>query len=63
MSQLAVLTRRWCPSQMKLEQFREVVLESSSVDELKERVCGHLLGNGKDFSVNSSANELFCFRS
>lgn len=38
MSQLAVLTRRWCPAQMKLEPFREVVLESSSVDELKEKV-------------------------
>lgn len=40
MSQLAVLTRRWCPAQMKLEAFREVVLESSSVEELKEKVCG-----------------------
>ncbi len=40
MSQLAVLTRRWCPAQMKLEVFREVVLESSSVEELKEKVCG-----------------------
>ncbi|KAA0723763.1 Ubiquitin carboxyl-terminal hydrolase 47 [Triplophysa tibetana] len=38
MSQLAVLTRRWCPSQMKLEPFWEVVLESSSVDELKEKL-------------------------
>lgn len=38
MSQLAVLTRRWFPAQMKLEPFREVVLESSSVDELKEKV-------------------------
>uniref|UniRef100_A0A8B9JMR0 Ubiquitin carboxyl-terminal hydrolase 47 n=1 Tax=Astyanax mexicanus TaxID=7994 RepID=A0A8B9JMR0_ASTMX len=38
MSQLAVLTRRWCPAQMKLEPFREVVLESSSVDELKEKL-------------------------
>uniref|UniRef100_A0A673MH88 Ubiquitin carboxyl-terminal hydrolase 47 n=1 Tax=Sinocyclocheilus rhinocerous TaxID=307959 RepID=A0A673MH88_9TELE len=33
MSQLAVLTRRWCPAQMNLEAFREVVLESSSVEE------------------------------
>uniref|UniRef100_A0A672RUZ6 Ubiquitin carboxyl-terminal hydrolase 47 n=1 Tax=Sinocyclocheilus grahami TaxID=75366 RepID=A0A672RUZ6_SINGR len=33
MSQLAVLTRRWCPAQMKLEAFREVVLESSSVED------------------------------
>ncbi|XP_051579628.1 ubiquitin carboxyl-terminal hydrolase 47-like isoform X1 [Myxocyprinus asiaticus] len=38
MSQLAVLTRRWCPSQMKLEPFREMVLESSSVEELKEKL-------------------------
>ncbi|KAK7175788.1 hypothetical protein R3I93_000144 [Phoxinus phoxinus] len=38
MSQLAVLTRRWCPAQMKLESFREVVLESSSVEELKEKL-------------------------
>ncbi|XP_036441888.1 ubiquitin carboxyl-terminal hydrolase 47 isoform X8 [Colossoma macropomum] len=38
MSQLAVLTRRWCPAQMKLEPFREVVLESSSVEELKEKL-------------------------
>uniref|UniRef100_A0A673MHA3 Ubiquitin carboxyl-terminal hydrolase 47 n=1 Tax=Sinocyclocheilus rhinocerous TaxID=307959 RepID=A0A673MHA3_9TELE len=38
MSQLAVLTRRWCPAQMNLEAFREVVLESSSVEELKEKV-------------------------
>uniref|UniRef100_A0A8C1UPG8 Ubiquitin carboxyl-terminal hydrolase 47 n=1 Tax=Cyprinus carpio TaxID=7962 RepID=A0A8C1UPG8_CYPCA len=38
MSQLAVLTRRWCPAQMKLEAFREVVLESSSVEELKEKL-------------------------
>lgn len=38
MSQLAVLSRHWCPTQMKLEPFREVVLESSTVDELKEKV-------------------------
>ncbi|XP_030650227.1 ubiquitin carboxyl-terminal hydrolase 47 isoform X2 [Chanos chanos] len=38
MSQLAVLTRRWRPSQMKLEPFQEVVLESSSVEELKEKL-------------------------
>ncbi|XP_055755427.1 ubiquitin carboxyl-terminal hydrolase 47 isoform X3 [Salvelinus fontinalis] len=38
MSQLAVLTRRWTPAQMKLEPFREVVLESSSVEELKEKL-------------------------
>ncbi|XP_026124247.1 ubiquitin carboxyl-terminal hydrolase 47 isoform X1 [Carassius auratus] len=38
MSQLAVLSRRWCPAQMKLEAFHEVVLESSSVEELKEKL-------------------------
>uniref|UniRef100_A0A8C6XV68 Ubiquitin carboxyl-terminal hydrolase 47 n=1 Tax=Naja naja TaxID=35670 RepID=A0A8C6XV68_NAJNA len=38
MSQLAVLSRRWRPSEMKLDPFQEVVLESSSVDELKERL-------------------------
>ncbi|XP_058016011.1 ubiquitin carboxyl-terminal hydrolase 47 isoform X2 [Ahaetulla prasina] len=39
MSQLAVLSRRWRPSEMKLDPFQEVVLESSSVDELKEKLC------------------------
>ncbi|XP_028914992.1 ubiquitin carboxyl-terminal hydrolase 47 isoform X3 [Ornithorhynchus anatinus] len=39
MSQLAVLSRRWKPSEMQLEPFQEVVLESSSVDELKEKLC------------------------
>lgn len=39
MSQLAVLTRRWSPSTMKLGPFQEVILENSSVDELKEKVC------------------------
>ncbi|XP_072574356.1 ubiquitin carboxyl-terminal hydrolase 47 isoform X2 [Paramormyrops kingsleyae] len=38
MSQLAVLTRRWSPARMKLEPFQEVVLESCSVDELKEKL-------------------------
>ncbi|XP_068947330.1 ubiquitin carboxyl-terminal hydrolase 47 isoform X4 [Petaurus breviceps papuanus] len=39
MSQLAVLSRRWRPSEMKLDPFQEVVLESSSVDELREKLC------------------------
>lgn len=39
MSQLAVLTRRWSPATMKLGPFQEVILESSSVEELKEKVC------------------------
>ncbi|EPY74169.1 ubiquitin carboxyl-terminal hydrolase 47 [Camelus ferus] len=39
MSQLAVLSRRWRPSQMKLDPFQEIVLESSSVDELREKLC------------------------
>uniref|UniRef100_UPI00398E4669 ubiquitin carboxyl-terminal hydrolase 47 isoform X2 n=1 Tax=Pristiophorus japonicus TaxID=55135 RepID=UPI00398E4669 len=38
LSQLAVLTRQWRPSHMKLETFQEVVLESSSVEELKEKL-------------------------
>ncbi|XP_061100391.1 ubiquitin carboxyl-terminal hydrolase 47 isoform X2 [Conger conger] len=38
MSQLAVLTRRWSPAHMRLEPFKEVVLESSSVEELKEKL-------------------------
>ncbi|XP_074853476.1 ubiquitin carboxyl-terminal hydrolase 47 isoform X2 [Carettochelys insculpta] len=38
MSQLAVLSKRWRPSEMKLDPFQEVVLESSSVDELKEQL-------------------------
>ncbi|XP_066495336.1 ubiquitin carboxyl-terminal hydrolase 47 isoform X1 [Tiliqua scincoides] len=38
MSQLAVLSRKWRPSEMKLDPFQEVVLESSSVDELKEKL-------------------------
>lgn len=38
MSQLAVLSRRWRPSEMKLDPFQEVVLESSSVDELRDKV-------------------------
>ncbi|XP_072475524.1 ubiquitin carboxyl-terminal hydrolase 47 isoform X3 [Notamacropus eugenii] len=39
MSQLAVLSRRWRPSEMRLDPFQEVVLESSSVDELREKLC------------------------
>ncbi|XP_075784006.1 ubiquitin carboxyl-terminal hydrolase 47 isoform X2 [Pelodiscus sinensis] len=38
MSQLAVLSRQWRPSEMKLDPFQEIVLESSSVDELKEKL-------------------------
>ncbi|XP_060033140.1 ubiquitin carboxyl-terminal hydrolase 47 isoform X2 [Erinaceus europaeus] len=39
MAQLAVLSRRWRPSEMKLDPFQEVVLESSSVEELREKLC------------------------
>ncbi|XP_056658055.1 ubiquitin carboxyl-terminal hydrolase 47 isoform X4 [Monodelphis domestica] len=39
MSQLAVLSRRWRPTDMRLDPFQEVVLESSSVDELREKLC------------------------
>ncbi|CAL9701902.1 unnamed protein product [Knipowitschia caucasica] len=38
MSQLAVLTRRWSPATMKLGSFQEVILESSGVEELKEKL-------------------------
>lgn len=38
MSQLAVMSRRWSPATMKLGPFQEVILESSSVEELKEKV-------------------------
>uniref|UniRef100_A0A3B4VN34 Ubiquitin carboxyl-terminal hydrolase 47 n=1 Tax=Seriola dumerili TaxID=41447 RepID=A0A3B4VN34_SERDU len=38
MSQLAILTRRWSPATMKLGPFQEVILESSSVEELKEKL-------------------------
>ncbi|XP_029316325.1 ubiquitin carboxyl-terminal hydrolase 47 isoform X2 [Cottoperca gobio] len=38
MSQLAVLSRRWSPATMKLGPFKEVILESSSVEELKEKL-------------------------
>ncbi|XP_040845044.1 ubiquitin carboxyl-terminal hydrolase 47 isoform X8 [Ochotona curzoniae] len=38
MSQLAVLSRRWRPSEMKLDPFQEVVLESNNVDELREKL-------------------------
>ncbi|XP_055010454.1 ubiquitin carboxyl-terminal hydrolase 47 isoform X4 [Boleophthalmus pectinirostris] len=38
MSQLAVLTRRWSPATMRLGSFQEVILESSSVEELKEKL-------------------------
>uniref|UniRef100_A0A8C5HBE9 Ubiquitin carboxyl-terminal hydrolase 47 n=1 Tax=Gouania willdenowi TaxID=441366 RepID=A0A8C5HBE9_GOUWI len=38
MSQLAVLTRRWNPATMKLGPFQEVILESSGVEELKEKL-------------------------
>lgn len=38
MSQLAILSKRWRPSEMKLDPFQELVLESNSVDELREKV-------------------------
>lgn len=38
MSQLAILTRKWNPATMKLGPFQEAILESSSVEELKEKV-------------------------
>ncbi|KAH0502829.1 Ubiquitin carboxyl-terminal hydrolase 47 [Microtus ochrogaster] len=38
MSQLAILSKRWRPSEMKLDPFQELVLESNSVDELREKL-------------------------
>ncbi|XP_061599210.1 ubiquitin carboxyl-terminal hydrolase 47 isoform X4 [Cololabis saira] len=38
MSHLAILTRRWNPATMKLGPFQEVILDSSSVEELKEKL-------------------------
>ncbi|XP_043955559.1 ubiquitin carboxyl-terminal hydrolase 47 isoform X2 [Gambusia affinis] len=38
MSQLAILTRKWNPATMKLGPFQEAILESSSVEELKEKL-------------------------
>lgn len=54
MSQLAVLTRRWSPATMKLGPFQEVILESSSVEELKEKVCLCYL------TVQSLPHDLYC---
>ncbi|XP_074132886.1 ubiquitin carboxyl-terminal hydrolase 47 isoform X6 [Sminthopsis crassicaudata] len=39
MSQLAVLARRWRPTELILDPFQEIVLESSSVEELREKLC------------------------
>ncbi|MEE6498809.1 hypothetical protein FKM82_003239 [Ascaphus truei] len=39
MTQLSLLTKRWRPSQLTLDPFQEIVLESASVDELKEKLC------------------------
>uniref|UniRef100_A0A8C5Q3U5 Ubiquitin carboxyl-terminal hydrolase 47 n=1 Tax=Leptobrachium leishanense TaxID=445787 RepID=A0A8C5Q3U5_9ANUR len=39
MSQLSIFTRRWRPSQLKLDPFQEVVLETNNVDELREKIC------------------------
>ncbi|KAM5137777.1 ubiquitin carboxyl-terminal hydrolase 47 isoform 5-T5 [Mantella aurantiaca] len=39
MSQLSLLTKRWRPSQLSLDPFQEIVLETNSVDELREKMC------------------------
>ncbi|KAG9475926.1 hypothetical protein GDO78_004010 [Eleutherodactylus coqui] len=39
MSQLSLLTKRWRPSQLRLDPFQEIVLETNSVLELKEKIC------------------------
>ncbi|KAM4617204.1 ubiquitin carboxyl-terminal hydrolase 47 isoform 2-T2 [Discoglossus pictus] len=38
MTQLSLLTKRWRPSQLRLDPFQEIVLETSSVDELREKL-------------------------
>lgn len=59
MSQLAVLSRRWRPSEMKLDSFQEVVLESSSVEELKEKV--KCLTRCKFIVISKSLFDVFCW--
>ncbi|XP_053576238.1 ubiquitin carboxyl-terminal hydrolase 47 isoform X2 [Bombina bombina] len=39
MTQLSIFTKCWRPSELKLDPFQEIVLESSSVDELREKLC------------------------
>ncbi|XP_073434473.1 ubiquitin carboxyl-terminal hydrolase 47 isoform X1 [Dendrobates tinctorius] len=39
MSQLSLLTKRWRPSQLQLDAFQEIVLETNSVMELREKIC------------------------
>ncbi|XP_041445314.1 ubiquitin carboxyl-terminal hydrolase 47 isoform X1 [Xenopus laevis] len=39
MSQLSLFTKRWRPSELKLDPFKEVVLESNSVEELRDKIC------------------------
>ncbi|KAM8940149.1 ubiquitin carboxyl-terminal hydrolase 47 isoform 2-T2 [Pelodytes ibericus] len=38
-SQLSILTKRWRPSDLKLDPFREIVLETNSVEEMREKIC------------------------
>ncbi|CAH2325585.1 ubiquitin carboxyl-terminal hydrolase 47 isoform X1 [Pelobates cultripes] len=39
MSQLSIFTKRWRPSELKLDPFQEIVLETNNVDELREKIC------------------------
>ncbi|KAE8606169.1 hypothetical protein XENTR_v10010623 [Xenopus tropicalis] len=39
MSQLSLFTKRWRPSELKLDPFKEIVMESNSVDELRDKIC------------------------
>ncbi|XP_018115793.1 ubiquitin carboxyl-terminal hydrolase 47-like isoform X2 [Xenopus laevis] len=39
MSQLSLFAKRWKPSELKLDPFTEIVLESNSVDELRDKIC------------------------
>jgi hypothetical protein len=37
-SQLVFFVRRWCPANLELKPFQEVVLDGSTVEELKTKV-------------------------
>jgi hypothetical protein len=36
--QLVLFVRRWCPSNLELQPFQEVLLDGSTVEELKTKV-------------------------
>ncbi|XP_072288122.1 ubiquitin carboxyl-terminal hydrolase 47-like isoform X1 [Pyxicephalus adspersus] len=39
MSQLSLFTKRWRPSQLKLDPFQEIILDTNNVEELREKIC------------------------